>query len=142
MSLLISTIFCHLELLLIGNTFQPQTVASLKASCEKLVICTQDIANAYDCVHLKTLHQVMLDCNIAADFLNWTIDNLSDRTLYLAENTANVYNGLPQGSCLSAFFSTCILQNFMSLKTTSWFWPMQNVSIQQRILNRKTTKRR
>ena len=96
-----------------------QTVAILKASGEKVVICQLDISNAYDCVHLKKLYMVLFNFNIPVDIINGMIAFLSHRSLCLGDKKVKVYNGLPQGSCLSPLLFNLYTASLHSLENSN-----------------------
>lgn len=60
-----------------------------------------DINNAYNCVSIDTLVNLLFDRNFPAIYVNWIHEFLSKRILKLGDDEVIVRDGLPQGSCLS-----------------------------------------
>ncbi|XP_075154101.1 uncharacterized protein LOC142227433 isoform X1 [Haematobia irritans] len=76
-------------------------VALLKANNFKVVILSLDICDAYNCVKIDMLQRKLILSGLDTAYCNWIINFLSHRILKLSNSEVSVYNGLPQGSCLS-----------------------------------------
>ena len=63
-------------------------------------MCTIDINNAYDCVQLQILSDILRNIMVCIELLNWIINFLSNRNCCLGNDNVTVFNGLPQGSYL------------------------------------------
>lgn len=76
-------------------------IANKKQNKEKVFLCLLDFSDAYNCVDLDILYQLLLQHNISHNIANWIKNFLSSRKLTLGGHTLEIKNGLPQGSCLS-----------------------------------------
>lgn len=76
-------------------------IAVLKSKYYKVLLFLVDISNAYNCVKLVLLRQILSDIGLDLLYVEWIINFLCDRKLKLGEEICTVSDGLPQGSCLS-----------------------------------------
>ena len=66
-----------------------------------VVVAQIDISKAYDCVNAERLVDNLFFNGVPKDIGLWIENFLSYRILKLGSETVSVFNGLPQGSCLS-----------------------------------------
>ncbi|XP_065356182.1 uncharacterized protein LOC135950574 [Calliphora vicina] len=93
----------------INDLLHAITVAK-EANC-KVTLVTLDISRAYDCVKLDTLHATLGELNMPLHWTSWIYEFLRHRVLILGNSKIDIFNGLPQGSCLSP-----LLFNIYTLK--------------------------
>lgn len=77
------------------------TINYHKEKGEKVILLSIDIEKAYDCVNLLILYKILSEINCPEDIKDWTINFLKKRTIVMGNEMIDIYNGLPQGSCLS-----------------------------------------
>lgn len=78
-----------------------QVIAQNKISNRKTVILTMDLDAAYDFVDIEILSDKLKNYGMPEHESRWIIEFLKERKLVLGKETKTVYEGLPQGSCLS-----------------------------------------
>lgn len=91
-------------------------VSYLKSSGLRVVVASIDISNAYDCVNVSTLRNIMVSQGIPFELIDWISNFLSDRTLCMGDSSVRVFNGLPQGSCLSPCLFNLYTTKFHTLE--------------------------
>ncbi|XP_058987128.1 probable RNA-directed DNA polymerase from transposon BS isoform X3 [Musca domestica] len=91
-------------------------VALLKANNYKVLVLSLDINNAYNCVRVDILGQILRKLNFNVSIVNWIINFLSKRILRLGDKEVVVKNGLPQGSCLSPLLFNIYTANLHKLE--------------------------
>ncbi|XP_036317800.1 uncharacterized protein LOC118732796 [Rhagoletis pomonella] len=72
-----------------------------KQKGNKIIICSIDISNAYNCVPTSALTKILEECNINSNYIIWFQSFLKKRILKLGKESVIINDGLPQGSCLS-----------------------------------------
>lgn len=77
------------------------TINHHKNMGEKVIILSLDVEKAYDCVKIEILHKILQEIECSPDVTDWIINFLSRRILVMGDDSLEIYNGLPQGSCLS-----------------------------------------
>ncbi|XP_058985851.1 uncharacterized protein LOC131806001 [Musca domestica] len=77
------------------------TINYYKSKGEKVIILSLDVEKAYDCVRIEMLLKILCEINCPTDIADWIINFLSKRTIVMGNESIEIYNGLPQGSCLS-----------------------------------------
>lgn len=88
-----STAMCINELL--------HNVAVLKNKGHKVLVMALDINNAYNCVKISILMNILEKIGLNRIFCRWIGNFLSNRILKIGFDQITVTNGIPQGSCLS-----------------------------------------
>lgn len=77
------------------------TINYYKNRGEKVIILSLDVEKAYDCVSIEILLKILCELNCPSDISDWIINFLSKRTIVMGNESLEIFNGLPQGSCLS-----------------------------------------
>ncbi|XP_075163016.1 uncharacterized protein LOC142235638 [Haematobia irritans] len=77
------------------------SISVYKEKGEKTIIMTLDVSTAYECVDINILTNIMLNLNFPQHITAWIHSFLSRRTLIMGKNSIDIFNGIPQGSCLS-----------------------------------------
>ncbi|XP_075165290.1 uncharacterized protein LOC142237772 [Haematobia irritans] len=77
------------------------SISVYKEKGEKTIIMTLDVSTAYECVDINILTNIMLNLNFPQHIIAWIHSFLSRRTLIMGKNSIDIFNGIPQGSCLS-----------------------------------------
>lgn len=76
-------------------------IAILKANGFKVILLSLDISNAYNCVDIGLLHDILTDLGFNEWYCSWIYNFLSLRVLKMGRKEVVIRNGIPQGSCLS-----------------------------------------
>lgn len=76
-------------------------VALLKNYGYKVIVLALDINNAYNCVQISKLVNILERANIPPIYIAWIQNFLARRILKLGDEKIEIHDGLPQGSCLS-----------------------------------------
>ncbi|XP_058987522.1 RNA-directed DNA polymerase from mobile element jockey isoform X1 [Musca domestica] len=77
------------------------TINFHKERNEKVVILSMDVSKAYECVDISCLRMILQQLDIPEQIRTWILNFLCKRTLRMGNSLLNIYNGIPQGSCLS-----------------------------------------
>lgn len=77
------------------------TINTSKEKNDKVIVLSMDVSKAYECVDINYLKMILIEINIPLQIRLWIINFLCKRTLCMGNSTLNIYNGIPQGSCLS-----------------------------------------
>ncbi|XP_059219431.1 RNA-directed DNA polymerase from mobile element jockey [Stomoxys calcitrans] len=76
-------------------------VAILKNNNLKVLVLSLDISNAYNCVNVGIMYNMLAELGVNKSICSWVRNFLSERVLKLGNAEVTVRDGLPQGSCLS-----------------------------------------
>lgn len=77
------------------------TINICKERNDKVLVLSMDVSKAYECVDICCLRTILHELNIPKQIRTWIINFLCKRTLIIGNSRLNIYNGIPQGSCLS-----------------------------------------
>ncbi|XP_075150797.1 uncharacterized protein LOC142224905 [Haematobia irritans] len=72
-----------------------------KEKGRKVVLVTMDVSNAYERVNISVLQSILLELNFPNQIIAWIMSFLCKRILVMGNNQIEIFNGIPQGSCLS-----------------------------------------
>lgn len=76
-------------------------IAILKESKQNIILFNVDISDAYNHVSLTVLNELLRELGVHSAYVEWITNFLCKRKLVLEGESVEVFDGLPQGSCLS-----------------------------------------